>query len=260
MCIACAPAFQAGLRALSFPTRRSILKCVSGVALGGAFVAEAVGPGAAWADGDVNESLSQGLEGAASGPEPTPATIFTAKNVITMERGAPSATAIAVAGKRIVAVGSLANVKAALGDRPFSIDSTFDSKIVLPGFIDQHLHPILGALTLSVEVISNEDWALPGQTVKAANSQAEYMQRLKAAEAALGEPKEWLLTWGFHELWHGKIDRDALDGLSAARPIAVWQRSCHEFYLNTAGLKALGLTEAMTKDKGPASEAVNWKE
>ena len=75
-----------------------------------------VGPDAALADGDVNESLIGGLQGAALTPEVAQATIYTAKNVITMERGAPFAKAIAIAGKRIIAVGSLEEVKAALGD------------------------------------------------------------------------------------------------------------------------------------------------
>ena len=71
-----------------------------------------------------------------------------------MEADNPSATAVAVSGKRIVAVGSLDQVKAALGDRPYRVDDDLRRKIVLPGFIDQHLHPILGALTLAVEVIA----------------------------------------------------------------------------------------------------------
>ena len=230
------------------------------MAVAGAFMAEAVGPDAALADGDVNESLIDGLQGAARSAETAPATIFIAKNVITMERGAPPAKAIAIAGKRIIAVGSLQEVKAALGARAFTLDATFESKIVMPGFIDQHLHPILGALSLAIEVISTEDWALPGKAAKAANSPADYMTRLKTAEAGLKNPKEWLLTWGYHSLWHGMLGRTALDGVTATRPIAVWQRSCHEFYLNTPGLKALGLTEAMTQGKGAASEAANWAE
>ena len=111
-----------------------------------------------------------------------------------------------------------------------------------------------------MEVIAPEDWNLPGRTFKAANSQEEYRARLKAAEAQLKTSDEWLLTWGYHSLWHGKLDRKALDEISTTRPIAVWQRSCHEFILNTAGLKALGLTEEMTKGKGIASEQSNWAE
>ena len=214
----------------------------------------------ALADGGVNEQMTKALTEPAPTPPPVPATIFVAREVITMEPGNPSGDAVAISGKRIVAAGKLEDVKKTLGDRPYTVDETFKSKIVMPGFIDQHLHPILGALTLAVEVIAPEDWNLPGRTFKAANSQEEYRARLKAAEAQLKTSDEWLLTWGYHSLWHGKLDRKALDEISATRPIAVWQRSCHEFILNTAGLKALGLTEEMTKGKGIASEQSNWAE
>lgn len=167
---------------------------------------------------------------------------------------------VAISGKRIVAVGTLAEVKKALGDRPYKFDEAFKSKIIMPGFIDQHLHPILGALTLSVEVLAPEDWALPGKTFKAASNESDYRSRLKAAQSELRDPNEWLLSWGYHSLWHGKLNRKVLDEISSTRPIAVWQRSCHEFILNTPALKALGLTEEMTKGKGVASEQSNWEE
>ena len=259
MCVACMPGLRSAFQFISSPSRRSFLKSGGALAVGGAFLAEAVGADAAKADGEVNELLSGALEGKPPS-DATTATIFTAKKIITMERAMPEATAIAVAGKRVVAVGSIDQVKAALGDRPYRIDDTFSAKVVMPGLIDQHVHPVLGALTLAIEVIATEDWNLPGRTAKAAGSPADYRQRLKSAEAALNDPKEWLLTWGYHWLWHGELDRAALDEISATRPIAVWQRSCHEFYLNTAGLKALGLTEEMTIGKGLASEQSNWKD
>ena len=214
----------------------------------------------ALADGDVNEQLTNALNRQEPAAAPMPATLFVARKVITMEPGNPEGTAVAVSGKRIIAAGKLEDVKAALGDHPYRLDETFKSKIVMPGFIDQHLHPILGALTLAVEVIAPEDWNLPGRTIKAASNPEDYQSRLKAAEAKLKTPDEWLITWGYQKLWHGKLDRKTLDAISATRPIAVWQRSCHEFYFNTAALKALGLTEAMTKGKGAASEQSNWEE
>ena len=151
-------------------------------------------------------------------------------------------------------------MKAALGDAQFTVNDTFQSKVVLPGLIDQHLHPFLGALTLATEVIATEDWVLPGRTFKAANSREEYLARLKAANAAREDQNEWLFSWGYHKLWHGQLDRKTLDAVSATRPIMVWQRSCHEFYLNTAAIKALGLTAGSMQGKGDASKMFNWEE
>jgi hypothetical protein len=62
---------------------------------------------------------------------------------------------------RIPVVGSLGTVTRALGDEPSEIDETLRDLVVLPGLIDQHLHPLLGATTLAIEVIATEDWVLP---------------------------------------------------------------------------------------------------
>lgn len=222
----------------------------------------AVASAVAWADGSLNAPLGLGLQGPVARADPAlaPVTIYTAAKVVTMERRQPTATAVAVAGKRIVVAGSLTEVKRALGQRPYTVDDRFKAKVILPGFIDQHLHPILGALTLAVDVIAPEDWALPGRTILAAHGAADYRARLKAAESRLADPGEWLITWGYHPMWHGKINRQALDAVSATRPIAVWHRSCHEFILNTAALAALGVTEASMQGKGQASEQASWAE
>jgi predicted amidohydrolase YtcJ len=205
------------------------------------------------AQGEMNEALASSLAG-------EPITVYTAKRILTMERGAPEATAIAVQGKRILAVGTLAEVKSALGAQAFTVNATFASRVILPGFIEQHLHPVLAALTLTTEVISIEDWDLPGKSFKAALTPKEYVARLKAVNAAMKDKKAWLFSWGYQPLWHGKLDRKALDAISTTRPIIIWHRSCHEFYLNTAAIDALGLTEEPMRDHGDASAMMNWKE
>ena len=199
------------------------------------------------------------LSGASKADE-VPVTIFTAKKIITMEAGNPEAQAVAVAGKRIISAGTLGSVKTALGDMPYRIDGTFNDKVIMPGFIEQHMHPLLGAMTLITEVIANEDWVLPGKTYKAANTPQQYRERLIAADKALGESKEWLYSWGYHRLWHGNLSRAALDKISSTRPIIVWQRSCHEFFLNTAAIEALKLDREKMAGHGLASTQFNWDE
>jgi predicted amidohydrolase YtcJ len=173
--------------------------------------------------------------------------------VITMDPDQPSATAVAVSGNRIAAVGDIDGLRSA-----GVVDETFTDAVICSGLIDQHLHPILGATTLMTEVIAIEDWPLPGKTYPAAHSAEEYHQRLAAAERQLADPGEWLISWGYHKLWHGPLDRALLDQISASRPIVIWQRSCHEFFLNTAATNALGLTAADMAGQGPASEMVDF--
>lgn len=180
-------------------------------------------------------------------------TVFTARRVITMDPDVADATAVAVSAGRIAAVGPVDDLRGT-GD----VDDTFAGAVLVPGLIDQHLHPLLGATTLMTAVIAVEDWVLPDGTFPAARSPQEYWDRLAAAEQALTDPFEWLLSWGYHTLWHGPLDRAALDAVSPTRPIVVWQRSCHEFFLNTAAIGRLGLTEDRMAGHGPASDMVNF--
>ena len=190
-------------------------------------------------------------------PDSEPVSVLLASQIITMDSGRPNARAVAVRGSRIVTVGSLEEVTSALGDEPFSIDRTHEHDVILPGLIDQHLHPFLGATTLTTEVIATEDWHLPSRTFPAANSESEYRARLAAADAAIEDPDEWLFSWGYHSLWHGPLDRSVLDSISATRPIGIWQRSCHEFYMNTAAIDALGLSEEQIEATGELAAMIS---
>lgn len=179
-------------------------------------------------------------------------TVFAARRVITMDPATPEATAVAVAGGRITAVGALEDLRE-LGP----VDRSLADAVLCTGLIDQHLHPVLGASTLMSEVIAIEDWVLPGKTFPAARTPDGYRQRLAEAERRLADPGEWLFSWGYHALWHGPLDRAALDAVSATRPIVVWQRSCHEWYLNSAAIAALGLTAEAMAGHGAASSMVD---
>ena len=180
-------------------------------------------------------------------------TVYPARTILTMDPQRPRAEAVAIEGGRIVAVGSMDRVLAELGDRPHTVDDRFAARVLMPGLIDQHLHPLLGATTLTTEVIAPEDWVMPRRTFLAAGTPGEYDARLRAAHTALADG-EWLFTWGFHRLWHGELDRSRLDAVSALRPIAVWQRSCHEWYLNSAAIDALGITADALAGHGAASD------
>jgi predicted amidohydrolase YtcJ len=182
--------------------------------------------------------------------------IYRARRIITMDPDRPSADAVAVRGGRFVAVGSLEEVVSAVG-ADHKVSDRFAEQVMLPGLIDQHLHPMLGATTLTTEIIAPEDWNLPHRVHHAAGTAVEYDARLQEAHRSLHDG-EWLYSWGWHALWHGPLDRGRLDRLAGERPVAVWQRSCHEWILNTAALDRIGLTEEMTKGHGLASEQIDW--
>lgn len=184
-------------------------------------------------------------------------TIYTAQTIITMEDAAPRAEAVAVRDGRIIAVGSLREVVSRVGPSHV-IDSQFDDKVLVPGLIDQHLHPVLAATTLTTEVIAPERWVMPNRTFEAAEDGDAYRRLLVEAHQRL-EPGEWLWSWGFHSSWHGTLHRTEIDELCGDRPVAVWQRACHEWHLNTAALHALGVTAETFSGRGFMSEQLDFE-
>ena len=49
----------------------------------------------------------------------------------------------------------------------------------------------------------------------------------------------WIITWGYHHLFHGSISRAILDRICPNRPLIVWHRSFHEIYLNSQAVEAM---------------------
>ena len=168
--------------------------------------------------------------------------IYPAREVVTLNPAMPSAGAVAVVGDRILATGTLAELRTMAGKQPHRVDNTFADQVIVPGFIAQHDHPMLAALTMTSEIIAIEDWVLPQGTSKAARNRAEYLQRLAEANTRLQDPDEVLVTWGYHQYFHGALHKADLDAISSTRPIIVWHRSAHEFFLNTAAENKYGVT------------------
>ncbi|MCG3862691.1 MULTISPECIES: amidohydrolase [unclassified Photobacterium] len=168
-------------------------------------------------------------------------TIFYGGSVITMEKAQPRAEAVVTSkyGK-IVYVGL---EKDALKQYPNSKKVDLDDKVLMPGFIEQHLHPFLASLTLNMPVIAPEEWKLPSKTWPAVTNHDDYIAALMAQEKALTDPNEVLWTWGFNNFFHGELSRQELDKISNTRPIGVWHRSAHEFYVNSAFIKKFGLNQ-----------------
>jgi hypothetical protein len=173
--------------------------------------------------------------------------VYTARRIVTMEDSQPVATAVAVRDGWILSVGSEASMAPWLEGQPHRIDRRFEQDTLLPGLIDNHLHPLLGALLLPMTFITPEDWALPDGTHDGVDGAEAYRARLRAAVAA-HPPGEWFDTWGHHQLFHGPITRADLDEISLERPIVVWHRSFHETVLNSKAIELAGITKEMVGD------------
>ena len=166
--------------------------------------------------------------------------ILQAKQIISLDTGEQYQNAIVIDDDRIKDIGSLKELQ---GRYPKStLESRFKDKIIVPGFIEHHVHPFLAAITMQSEIIAIEDWILPNKKSKGVIDRKPYLKRLRKAVEQF-EGNEPLVTWGFHHYFHGKLSRKDLDAISPEKPILVIHRSFHEFIMNTAALQYFGITK-----------------
>lgn len=190
-------------------------------------------------------STLQDIGGTITAPY-SPAVIYTAREFITMDPTKPRAEAIAVRDGQFVAVGTRAEVGAVAG-KDARLDTTFSDKVVIAGFVEQHVHPVLAALTMNTKVISIEDWDAIDGFSPAVRDEKGYTERLTKALAAHTDKTKPFVTWGYHHYFHGEMSRDKLNQLAPDFPMIVWHRSAHELFLNDAALKLTGIDEAVVK-------------
>ena len=187
--------------------------------------------------------------------KPSQTVIYTAREFITMDPNRPKAEAIAVRDGKFVAVGTRDEVSAATGKNA-RLDKSLNDKVVMPGFVEQHVHPVLAALAMSMNVISIEDWDTIDGPSPAVRDEKGYRGRLTEALSAHKDKDRPFVTWGYHHYFHGEMSRDLLDTLTPDFPVFVWHRSQHEFYLNTAALKLTGIDEAYVSSLGASASSM----
>jgi predicted amidohydrolase YtcJ len=184
-----------------------------------------------------------------------PITIFTAKAIHTMDDSLPHATAVAVADGRIVAVGDLASMAPWREGREVTLDERFADKVLLPGLIDNHIHAFLGGINVPMEQIAPEPWRqADGSICPAARTREDYQRLLVERHEASPDQNDWLITWGYQPMVHGRWTRSDLDQLFPSRPVLLVHRSFHESVINTAGCERLKLDAEETS----AHPQVNW--
>ncbi|MDA3628430.1 amidohydrolase [Saccharopolyspora sp. WRP15-2] len=155
-------------------------------------------------------------------------------NVLTMAREQPRATALAVSGGRIAAVGSDEEVQRWCG--PDTEVVRLDGRTVLPGFVEAHGHPTLEMVLAGPDVLDI-------RPVTCATAE-EVLARLRAA-VATAEPGAWLGAYGWDPLLQDglpAIDRRFLDELCPDHPLSVMHNSGHSAWGNTLAIQRAGIT------------------
>lgn len=156
--------------------------------------------------------------------------------VATMDPARPAATAIAVRGDRIVAVGKDSEVAALTGPGTRRIDAR--GRRVVPGFIEGHGHFMwFGEALGMLDLRGARDWdAIVAQVREA---------------AARAEPGTWIVGSGWHQEKWSSVPADAVGGVprndkltSAAprNPVFLEHASGHGVLANALALERAGIT------------------
>lgn len=142
----------------------------------------------------------------------------------------PWAEAVAIIADRIAAVGSEADIREMNGPHTRSLDCR--GCLVLPGFIDNHVHLMMGAFQLR------------GLSLSDVHDQQEFMRRV-AERAARLAPGEWLVGGGWdHQRWPGaRLPRkELIDPVTTATPVFLRRVDMHSVLVNSLALHLAAIT------------------
>jgi predicted amidohydrolase YtcJ len=153
-------------------------------------------------------------------------------DIVTMDPLLPRASALAVKGRLISAVGRTQEIMAMKQARTAVLD--LKGNTLCPGFIDAHLH--FRALAESFMVIGLK----PQSGIR---SIRDINRRIE--EETKKNPKgRWIRAAGYDEVYleeHRHPDRRDLDLISPEHPVKLTHRSTYAHVLNSKGLAAVGI-------------------
>ena len=172
--------------------------------------------------------------------------IIIPKQLVTLDASNANSDAVMVRGDRIHVVGMKDDLMMAYPDA--ALDYSHANDVMVPGFIEHHIHPLLAAITMNSEILAIDDWIVPNKQSIGVRDRAGYFKRLKELETNIEDADTPLISWGFHHYFHGKLTKDDLDAISSERPILIIHRSFHEFIMNTKALERFKINKEDLKD------------
>lgn len=153
--------------------------------------------------------------------------LFKGGKVFTSTAVRRPATAVAVSGERIIAVGNDELLDLA-GPQTEIID--LNGKLLTPGFQDSHVHAVWGGLDMIRCDLSTE------------STREGYLSKL-AKYAKANPEKEWILGggWSMAVFPGGTPVKEDLDAIIADRPVFLPNRDGHGAWVNSRALELAGL-------------------
>ena len=161
-------------------------------------------------------------------------TVFSAKKIITMNPARPTVTHVAVCEGKIIATGTIDEIK---GWGDYTLDDSFSTKVIMPGLVEGHCHLMAGGIWKFVYVGYQDRIDPDGNEWPGVKTLEDVKARLAEAESTLG-PDEPLVAWGFDPIFlmDRRLDKTDLDSVSNSRPIAVMHSNFHLMTVNSASL------------------------
>lgn len=167
--------------------------------------------------------------------------VFHAGTILTVDKQFSEVQALAIRGNRILATGSLAQVRAAAGPDATLVD--LGGKVMLPGFIDPHTHVVAGALANSV---------MDNVGMTRFRTAAEVLAHLKG-KVATTPPSEWIMARNYDPALQTGPDALTfadLDAVSTDIPVFIMNASGHIAYANRKAFAAAGIGEDVVNPPG----------
>jgi len=150
--------------------------------------------------------------------------------VYTVDTARSTATAFAVSNGKFVAIGSKADMKHVTGPDTRTVD--LGGKMVMPGIVDSHIHPVRGGLTAN------------GVSFPSSASLADVKKAVKD-HIAKTKPKkgEWVegAKWGSALL--KTLTAKELDEVAPDNPVYLHDWTNHLLAVNTKALEAAKITK-----------------
>ncbi len=171
--------------------------------------------------------------------------VFLGEHILTVDPATAGATAVAVRGDRIVAVGDRGAVEGLLGDETRVVE--LGSRALVPGFIDAHGHISL-AMVYAGMLNASSPPVGPMESVE--DIVTALRERIREQEIP---PGDFVFGYGYDDslLAEGRHpDRDDLDRASAEHPIALIHVSGHLMTANSLALDEFGYVEGTPDPDG----------
>ena len=175
-------------------------------------------------------------------PRTWPTLVFLNGCIYTMDSAHQIVEALAISGSRIVATGPLRKIQRYIGPCTQVID--LQKRIMIPGFIDTHIHFVASALS-TYEIDLTHTHTLTA------------IQHLLAQEIHHVKPDQWIIA----SKWNPNLlpsdnspTKQDLDDLSPTNPIVVKSVDGHTYWVNSQALTIASITSMTPNPPGGVIE------